>query len=71
MLGLYRSVGWTAYTDNAQVLQAALIPYRTARQKVLLTDNAVAQGAFYQGLGFQEASELPAGPLRAFVRFDA
>ncbi len=125
VLNLYRSAGWTAYTDNPQVLQAAvagsnrvvvaridgrlvglarvisdgaivaylqdvlvrpdcqrsgvgaalvrsaLVPYEMVRQKVLLSDNGAAQRVFYQALGFHEAADHPAGPLRAFVRFNA
>ena len=120
VLELYRAVQWTTYTNNPQVLQAALAgssrivvarvdghlvglarvisdgatiaylqdvlvhpdhqrvgigaaltPYATVRQQVLLTDDGAAQRAFYEALGYREASEHPAGPLRAFVRFDA
>ncbi|PWJ48818.1 hypothetical protein SAMN06264364_12820 [Quadrisphaera granulorum] len=39
------------------------------RQQVLLTDDEPRHGAFYSSLGFAEAGEHPAGPLRAFVRF--
>jgi GNAT superfamily N-acetyltransferase len=48
----------------------ALEPYAAIRQKVLLTDDEPGQRAFYESLGFVEASELPGGPLRAFVRLD-
>lgn len=44
---------------------AALAPYETVRQKVLLTDDEPAQQAFYEALGYREVS----APLRAFVRF--
>lgn len=125
VLDLYRAVGWTAYTDNPQVLHAALAgssrvvvaridgrlvglarvisdgasiaylqdilvhpgcrragigaalvksalaPYEAVRQKVLLTDDGAVQRAFYETLGFHEATAHPAGSLRAFVRFDA
>jgi GNAT superfamily N-acetyltransferase len=55
---------------GAALVQAALAPYATVRQKVLLTDGGAAQRAFYESLGYREASELPEGPLRAFVRSD-
>ena len=125
VLDLYRAVGWTAYTDNPQVLRAALdgssrvvvarvdgrlgglarvisdgatiaylqdvlvrpdlrrtgigaalvgsalAPYSAVRQKVLLTDDEPGQRAFYGALGFSDAAEYPAAPLRAFVRIDA
>lgn len=56
---------------GAALVDAALTPYETVRQKVLLTDDGAAQRAFYEALGYREASEHPKGPLRAFVRFDA
>ncbi len=56
---------------GAALVRAALTPYETVRQKVLLTDDGAAQRAFYEALGYREASEHPEGPLRAFVRFNA
>jgi len=56
---------------GAALVRAALTPYATVRQKVLITDDGAAQRAFYECLGYREASEHPEGPLRAFVRFDA
>ena len=53
------------------LVEAALEPFSHVRQKVLLTDEEPGQAAFYRGLGYEEAGEHPAGPLRAFVRFDA
>lgn len=56
---------------GAALVEAALDPYKTVRQKVLLTDGDPAQRAFYEALGYCEASQSTAGMLRAFVRFDA
>lgn len=56
---------------GAALVQAAMAPYDALRQKVLLTDDDPAQHAFYEALGYCEASQYPAGALRAFVRFDA
>jgi predicted GNAT family acetyltransferase len=53
------------------LVDTALAPYATVRQKVLLTDDGAAQRAFYEALGYREVSEHPKGSLRAFVRFDA
>ncbi|NDK31788.1 GNAT family N-acetyltransferase [Nesterenkonia haasae] len=50
---------------------AALEPYHSVRQKVLLTDDEQGQRAFYEALGYQEVREHGTGSLRAFVRFDA
>lgn len=50
---------------------AAVEPYASVRQKVLLTDNEPGQRAFYESLGYQETRDHGAGSLRAFVRFDA
>lgn len=49
---------------------AALEPYVSVRQKVLLTDDEPGQRAFYESLGYRETRDHDAGPLRAFVRFD-
>ena len=49
---------------------AALEPYASVRQKVLLTDDEPGQRAFYESLGYRETRDHDAGPLRAFVRFD-
>src|SRR5699024_2964762 len=49
---------------------AALEPYSSVRQKVLLTDDEPGQRAFYESLAYQETRDHGAGSLRAFVRFD-
>jgi GNAT superfamily N-acetyltransferase len=49
---------------------AALEPYASVRQKVLLTDDDPGQRAFYESLGFCETRDFRSGTLRAFVRFD-
>lgn len=49
---------------------AALEPYASVRQKVLLTDDEPGQRAFYESLGYQETRDRGDGTLRAFVRFD-
>ena len=54
-----------------RLVEAALAPYASVRQKVLLTDDEPAQRAFYESLGFSETGDNSAGTLRAFVRFDA
>ena len=54
-----------------QLVLAALEPYASVRQKVLLTDNEPAQRAFYESLGYTEVHQHADGSLRAFVRFDA
>ena len=43
--------------------------YPLVRQRVLLTDDEPGQKAFYESLGFTQASEFPGGELRAFVKF--
>lgn len=50
---------------------AALEPYASVRQKVLLTDDEPGQRAFYESLAYQETRDHGAGTLRAFVRFDS
>ena len=52
------------------LVQAALEPYASVRQKVLLTDDEPAQRRFYESLGFCDAAVAADGPLRAFVRLD-
>lgn len=52
------------------VVLAALEPYASVRQKVLLTDDEPRQRAFYESLGYRETRDYGAGSLRAFVRFD-
>lgn len=52
------------------LVAAALAAFPAVRQKVLLTDDEPEQRAFYEALGFAEASALSTGVLRAFVRFD-
>lgn len=54
-----------------QLVLAALEPYASVRQKVLLTDDEPGQRAFYERLGYTEIREHADGSLRAFVRFDA
>jgi GNAT superfamily N-acetyltransferase len=124
VVALYRSVGWTVYSDAPHVLraalhgssrvvtarrtgslvglarvisddaticylqdvlvhpeaqrggigrrlvEAALRPYASVRQKVLLTDDQAGQRAFYESLGYRETRDHGPGTLRAFVRFD-
>lgn len=67
---LVRPDAQRAGTGRALVL-AALEPYASVRQKVLLTDDETGQRAFYEALGYQETRDHGAGSLRAFVRFDA
>lgn len=50
------------------LLQRLLAHYSHLRQRVLLTDAAAAQHAFYTDCGFTESREHPAGPLHAFVQ---
>jgi GNAT superfamily N-acetyltransferase len=52
------------------LVTTALAAFPSVRQKVLLTDDEPGQRAFYEALGFAEASALSTGVLRAFVRFD-
>lgn len=44
-------------------------PFRSVRQKVLITDDEPRQQAFYQQMGFTEIRKMQ-HPIRAFVRFD-
>ncbi len=53
-----------------QLVTRAMDGYGEVRQKVLLTDDEVAQKAFYESLGFVETGEVPTGALRTFVRFN-
>lgn len=53
-----------------RLVLAALQPYATVRQKVLLTDDEPGQRAFYESLGYAETRDLGTASLRAFVRFD-
>lgn len=52
------------------LVAAALEPYSSVRQKVLLTDDEPGQRAFYESLGYQETHDYDGGTVRAFVRFD-
>jgi len=52
------------------LVQAALEPYSSVRQKVLLTDDEFAQRRFYDSFGYCDAADAAGGPLRAFVRLD-
>ncbi|MEO9139506.1 MAG: GNAT family N-acetyltransferase [Jatrophihabitans sp.] len=54
-----------------ELVLAALEPYASVRQKVLLTDDEPSQQAFYESLGYAQVREFGDGSLRAFVRFDA
>ena len=54
-----------------RLVEAALEPYGSVRQKVLLTDDEPAQRAFYESLGYREIRDHGPGTLRAFVRFDS
>lgn len=51
------------------LVTAVLEPYRSVRQKVLLTDDDPGQRRFYESLGFREVHDVER-PLRSFVRFD-
>jgi GNAT superfamily N-acetyltransferase len=53
-----------------RLVEAALRPFASVRQKVLLTDDEPGQRAFYESLGYSEVHEYGSGRLRAFVRFD-
>ena len=53
-----------------RLVTAALAPFESVRQKVLLTDDDPGQRAFYESLGFAETHDFDDGSLRAFVRFD-
>lgn len=53
-----------------RLVETALQPYASVRQKVLLTDDEPGQRAFYESLGYSETRDLGPGTLRAFVRFD-
>lgn len=55
---------------GSALVTAAFAAFPGVRQKVLLTDDEPGQRAFYEALGFAEASALSTGVLRAFVRFD-
>ena len=52
------------------LVQAVLDRYSAVRQKVLLTDDAPGQRAFYEALGYAEIRDYAQGALRAFVHFD-
>lgn len=52
------------------LVQAAMEPFASCRQKVLLTDDEPRQAAFYESLGYAEIRQHGDGRLRAFVRFD-
>ena len=53
-----------------RLVEEAIAPFASARQKVLLTDDEPGQRAFYESLGFAETRDFEDGSLRAFVRFD-
>ena len=53
-----------------RLVTAALDPFASVRQKVLLTDDDPGQRAFYESFGFAETRDFEDGSLRAFVRFD-
>ena len=53
-----------------RLVTAALAPFASVRQKVLLTDDDPGQRAFYESLGFAETRDFDDGSLRAFVRLD-
>ncbi|WP_151527019.1 GNAT family N-acetyltransferase [Serinicoccus kebangsaanensis] len=50
------------------LVHAALEPFSSCRQKVLLTDDEPRQRAFYESLGWTEIREHQDGRLRAFVQ---
>lgn len=52
-----------------RLVRTFLERYAHVRQRVLLTDDAEAQRAFYESCGFTRADLVDGGPLRAFVRF--
>lgn len=53
-----------------RLVEEAIAPFASVRQKVLLTDDEPGQRAFYEALGFAETRDFEDGSLRAFVRFD-
>ena len=72
ILRLYTSVGWTAYTDQPEVLrkgfegsmltlaayEGVLNRYSHVRQIELATDHTPKTIAFYKSMGFYELSEI-------------
>jgi PAS domain-containing protein len=44
--------------------------YRHVRQKVLLTDDDVAQQRFYESLGYVNTTSFTGASLNAYVRFN-
>ncbi len=52
------------------LVSTALGYYPQVRQKVLLTDDEPGQKAFYESLGYTQATEFDGGAVRAFLRFD-
>jgi GNAT superfamily N-acetyltransferase len=59
--------GWQRRGVGRALLTAVLDRYRGLRQRVLLSDDAPGQRAFYEALGFREIRDHAAGHLRAFV----
>ena len=57
-------------SGRVRLVTAALAPFASVRQKVLLTDDEPRQRAFYESLGFAEIRDLDDGSLRAFVKLD-
>jgi GNAT superfamily N-acetyltransferase len=54
-----------------RLLTVCLERYRHVRQKVLLTDDDVAQQRFYENLGYVNTTSFTGASLNAYVRFDA
>lgn len=50
-----------------EVFQRLFAPFEDVRQKVLITDDEPAQRAFYESMGFREASSLE-HPIRTYVQ---
>lgn len=51
-----------------QLVTRVLAPFEAVRQKVLLTDTEPGQKAFYESLGFAEASTAGRSDVRGFVK---
>lgn len=54
-----------------ELLTVCLERYDHVHQKVLLTDDEVAQRRFYESFGYRRTSDVEGAALHAYVRFDA
>lgn len=83
LLDLYRSVGWTAYTDEPDTLVAAVAASRTvlcvrssSDEQLVGLARTISDGRtivylqrrFYESRGLVEAHDVRPGALRSFVR---